>query len=297
MNVRAVEEELLSAFDRLPPQLQVAARWLLDHRDDVAFLSMREAARRAEVTPATMTRLAQRLGYSGFGDLRELFTRAARSREMPFHERAEGLRARRDLDGDSALIVDMLAVLSGHLRTLCEPETLSALARAADIIEHSERVFCVGARSGFAPVYLGAYLFSLIGEKTHLLDQAGSIGLDALRDLSPRDALVGLSISPYTRQTAEAVAYAAERGGQVIAITDSRTAPIARAATVAIIVPTDTPSFLQTMSPAFIVMECLAALVAARRGDRAVAAITKAEKLLSRFGSYTNQGNSRRRDT
>jgi len=297
MGIQAIEEELLSHFDRLPPQLQAAARWLLDHCDDVAFLSMREAARRADVTPATMTRLAQRLGFNGFADLRALFTNAVRSHGIPFHERAEGLRVRRDLDGDSALIVDMLAVVSGHLRTLCDPETLSAITRAADIIEDSERVFCVGARSGYAPVYLGAYLLSLIGEKTRLLDQAGGIGLDALRDVSERDVLVGLTIAPYTRQTVEAVIFAAERGVRVIAITDSRAAPIARAASATVVIPTETPSFLQTMTPAFLIMECLAALVAARRGDRAVDAITEAEDVLHRLGSYTNQGQSRRRES
>src|SRR5690606_29936712 len=132
------------------------------------------------------------------------------------------------------------------------------------IIQHCERAYWAGARSGFAPMHLGAYLLSLIGEKTRLLDQSGGIGLDALGDLSPADALVALSIAPYMTSTVEAVAFAIERRAQVVAVTDSRAAPIARHATVTIVVPTETPSFLQTMAPAFLVVECLAALVAAR---------------------------------
>lgn len=290
----AVEERLLSAFDGLPPQLKAAARWLLDNRDDVAFLSMRELAQLAGVTPATMTRLAQRLGFDGYADLRQLFADAVRARTVRFRERAEGLRARRDLDGDSALITDMMAVVSGHLRTLCEPDTQAALTRAADIIHASERVYWVGARSGFAPMHLGAYLLSLIGEKSRLLDQAGGIGLDALADASPADALVALSIAPYTKLTVEAVSYAVEGGAQVIAVTDSRAAPIARHATVSIVVPTETPSFLQTMTPALIAVECLAALVAAKRGQAAVDGIAKAEILLDRLGSYTSKKLARR---
>lgn len=288
MRVRAVEDQLLSAFDGLPTQLQIAARWLLDNGNDVAFLSMREAARRANVTPATMTRLAQRLGYDGFASLRTRFTDAVRASTRPFRQRAEGLRARRDLDGDAALITDTLAVVSGHLKALCEPDTLAAMGRAADIIQSSRQVCWVGARSGFAPVYLGSYLMSLIGGPTRLLDQAGGIGLDALGELTPSDALIAVSIAPYTTQTVEAVAYAAERGVQVIAVTDSRAAPIARPASVSIIVPTETPSFLHTMTPAFIVVECLAALVAARRGQAAVDAIARAEVLFDRLGSYAS---------
>ena len=88
--------------------------------------------------------------------------------------------------------------------------------------------------------------------------------------------------------------FAAERGATIIAITDSRASPIARLAREAIIVPIHTPSFLQTMTPAFIVVECLAALVAAKRGNAAVKAIEAVEAHLNRFGSYMTDGPRRR---
>ena len=50
---------IVEAFNGLSPQLQTAARYVLDCPDDVALLSMREQARRAGVPPATMTRLAE----------------------------------------------------------------------------------------------------------------------------------------------------------------------------------------------------------------------------------------------
>jgi DNA-binding MurR/RpiR family transcriptional regulator len=39
---------IVEAFDLLPPQLQTAARYMLDRPDDVALLSMREQARRGK---------------------------------------------------------------------------------------------------------------------------------------------------------------------------------------------------------------------------------------------------------
>ena len=61
---------IVEAFDILPPQLQTAARYMLDRPDDVALLSMREQARRAGVPAATMTRLAKRLGLEGYDQVR-----------------------------------------------------------------------------------------------------------------------------------------------------------------------------------------------------------------------------------
>src|SRR5690348_1496914 len=97
-----IAERLLAVFDDLPAQHQVAARWLMDHPDDAALLSMREQAKRAGVPPATMTRLAQRLGYDGFDGLRELYAASLRERADHFAGRTEKLLQRRALDGDAA---------------------------------------------------------------------------------------------------------------------------------------------------------------------------------------------------
>ena len=70
---------LKATFDELSPRLKEAARWVIDHPDDVALLSTREQARRAGVTPATMTRLAQRLGLAGYDGVRKLYADACGS--------------------------------------------------------------------------------------------------------------------------------------------------------------------------------------------------------------------------
>jgi len=290
MRTEDIHDRILLNFDAFPKQLKIAAKRLLDHPDDVALLSMRELAKRAGVTPATMTRLAQRLGFEGFEQLRQVYSDAVRERpytiQGSFQGRAEGLLARRNLDGDGALVADTLAGLSGHLRSLSEPETIANIGRAADLIVARDRLFCIGARSSYPAVYLGSYLLSLIGEQTFLVDGAGGIGIDRLRSLQNSDAVLALTIAPYSRNTVEAVAFAAARKATIVAITDSLASPIARHARASIIVPTDTPSFLQTMTPAFVVVECLAALVAAKRGKSAVKAIAEAGAHLDRFGSY-----------
>jgi DNA-binding MurR/RpiR family transcriptional regulator len=286
MEAGDLRDQILSTFETLPGQLQAAAKRLLDHPEDVALLSMRELAKRAEVPPATMTRLARRLGFDGFEPLRKLYADAVRGRPDTFKDRAEGLLARRDMDGDAVFVADMLAGLASHLQSLSDPHTASTISRAADLIVRQHRLFCVGARSSYPAMHLGSYLLSLIGEQTFLVDGAGGIGVDGLRSLTPSDAVLALTVAPYTRDTVDAVAFASERGAAIIAITDSLASPIARHAKEAILVPTGTPSFLHTMTPAFVVVECLAALVAAKRGKSAVAAIAEAEDHLDRFGSY-----------
>ena len=54
-----LRQKLIDRFDDMSPQLQQAARYLIEHPQEIALNSMRELARNANVQPATMTRLAK----------------------------------------------------------------------------------------------------------------------------------------------------------------------------------------------------------------------------------------------
>ena len=94
---------IVAAFDVLPAQLQTAARYMLDRPDDVALLSMREQARRAGVPPATMTRLAKRLGLDGYDSVRQLYAGAVRAGTLGFAGKAVAQVEAQKLRGEQAL--------------------------------------------------------------------------------------------------------------------------------------------------------------------------------------------------
>ena len=58
-------------LDGLSPELLRAARWVEAHPRDVALHSMRECARRADLAPATLTRLSRALGFPGFDAIKK----------------------------------------------------------------------------------------------------------------------------------------------------------------------------------------------------------------------------------
>lgn len=277
--------ELVDAFENLSDQLQAAARYVLDQPHDVALLSMREQARRAGVQPATMTRLAKRLGRSGYDDIRALYAEAMRG-EAGFAGRAGAQVARQKLHGDRAMAADMLATLGAQADALTEPASLEVLAEAAKRISAARRIYCLGQRSGHAVAWHLHYILSMLGKNSVLLDGFGGAGGDPIADAGPQDLLVAASVHPYTRQTIELARYAAGRGVRVIAITDSRVAPLAKLAGLTSVVPTDSPSFFHTMAPAFMVAEILGALVAGREGEAALDALQRFDAQLAARGVH-----------
>lgn len=284
---------IVEAFDLLPPQLQTAARYMLDRPDDVALLSMREQARRAGVPPATMTRLAKRLGLDGYDSVRELYAGAVRAGTLGFAGKAGVQVEVQALHGERALAAEMATMLSRQIAALAEPAALDRLADAASRLDEARRVYCLGLRSCHAAAWHFHYMLSLLGDKTVMLDDAGGTGLDAIRDAGTADALLVASVEPYARATIEGARYAADRDVPVVALTNSEVSPLAQIANNTILVATGSPSFFHTMTPLLAVAEILAALVAGRGGAKALAALEHTEAQLSAFGVHLPRRNGR----
>src|SRR5260370_1117990 len=262
-------QPIVEAFDALSPQLQTAARYVLDRPDDVALLSMREQARRAGVPPATMTRLAQRLGLEGYDQVRELYAGAVRAGALGFAGKAGAQVEAQKLRGERALASEMALTLSRQIAALAEPASLDRLADAAGRLHEARRIYCLGLRSCHAAAWHFHYMLSLLVDKTVMLDDAGGTGLDAIRDAGPDDVLLAASVEPYARATIDSARYAAGQGGPVGALTHSEYQPLAQIAAAAILVATESPSFFHTMTPLLPVAELLAPLVARRGGNKA----------------------------
>jgi len=286
---------IVEAFDALSPQLQTAARYMLDCPDDVALLSMREQARRAGVPPATMTRLAKRLGLEGYDEVRALYAGAVRDGTLGFAGKAGVQVEAQKLRGERALAADMALTLSRQIARLAETPTLDRLADAAGRLHQARRIYCLGFRSCHAIAWHFHYMLSLLGDKTVMLDDAGGIGLDAIRDAGKGDVVLAASVEPYARATIEGARYAAQQGVPVVALTDSEVSPLAQIAVAMIPAATESPSFFHTMTPLLAVAEILAALVAGRSGQKALDALTRTEAQLAAFGVHLPRRGTRER--
>ncbi len=278
MHTGPLADQIVQAFDAMSEQLQAAARYVLNQPRDVALLSMREQARQAGVQPATMTRLAKHLGLAGYEDIRQQYADAMRGEVTGFAGRVGAQAKNQKLKGDHALAADMLGGIAAQVGQLAQPAALDTLVDAAQRLSAARRIYCLGLRSSHSPAWHLHYILSLAGKHSIMLDAVGGIGADALNSATDADVMVAVSVQPYTRQTIEIADFAGEAGVPLIAVTDSPVAPLAQLAACTVMVPTGSPSFLHTMSPAFVVAEVLGALVAGQAGDTASAALASVDR-------------------
>ena len=128
--------ELCSALPSLPARLQQVGRFVAANDYDATTRSMRDLAAEAGADPASFTRLAKALGYSGWDELRAALTEARRpAPAAPFSGRTKGRR--HGPNAEISLVADKLeaeaAGLGAHLGRLGGRRGEGPACRAADL--------------------------------------------------------------------------------------------------------------------------------------------------------------------
>jgi DNA-binding MurR/RpiR family transcriptional regulator len=287
-------ERIIETFDDMPAQLQTGARYVLDRPRDVALLSMREQARQAGVQPATMKRLAKRLGMDGYDDVRELYAAAVRDGDLGFASKAGVQVLSQKLKGDKALAADILTSISHQIQQLATPAGLERIVDAARALASARRIYCLGLRSSHSIAWHLHYVLTLVGDRSVYIDGIGATGSDALARANNKDVLLVAGVLPYPRLTVELAEYAVAQGIAVVAITDSEVAPLAQIAQHTVIVSTESASFFHAMSPAFAVAEVLGAIIAGRSGDAALASLRNMEGHFAALNTHIKFRNNKK---
>ncbi len=277
--------QLIDAFPSLTPQLQKAARYMLENPEEVGLNSMRSVARDAGVKPATVSRLGKVLGFDGYEQLREPFRQRLRKSEPDFAARMQDLQNRGRPD-DMALVRELRAQELDNVAATLSDDNAAGIAAAAETLLDSRRVYVLGLRGAYAPAFLFHYAYQLFRDNSFLLDTTAGIFADQLRGIGADDTLLVISFPPYTQLTIDAVDYAVDAGAKLVAVTDSIISPVAAAAKHTIIAQRRSASFYHSFTAALAVTQALIALMVSRTGADSVRIAEEAEKQLSRISAY-----------
>lgn len=288
-----LRERIVSRFDNMSPQLQAAARYILQNPQEVMLLSMRELARKAGLKPATMTRFAKFMGLNGYADLRELYQEAIRTADEGFAVKARHQIESQSLEGDNALVTRMLGKLADQISSLSRPETVERIVAAVDLLANARKVYCLGVRSCHPVNWYFHYITSLVESRAVLLDGYGAVGTDPLIGGGQGDVLLVCSINPYAKVSYEIAKYCQSRNISIISITDSEVSPVKMISDVSILVSTESLTFFHTMTPAFAVGEILASVLAGRDGEKTMEMLWQTDEHLRALDVYVRSIPSR----
>jgi DNA-binding MurR/RpiR family transcriptional regulator len=269
-----VRDRILEHVEELPPQQRAIAEYLMDNLETVPFLSVPELARRCHVSEATIVRFGQRIGFSGFAELK-----------MALVELLQNRLGLEDETGDSELADDLIESVAVHesrnIRRTVESIDREVFAAIADRVFGADHVYTFGMGISAHIAELAAYTLVQVGIAAHPMSTSYSSPKEQVVTMAANDLLLVVSLPPYSRQSLELVSAAAEAGATTVALSDRLTAPASRRADLSLAVRSDNLTFTNAVAAMTVVVNALATAIATRHRDEAIDAFARISRVLS----------------
>ena len=269
----AVIKQLLASYERLPAQLQISARYIIDHPHEVGLQSMRTLATNAGVNPNSFVRLARQLGFEGYDDMRERFRDFVRGGMGSSPDRARWLQSMAKKGGSAEILGSMASACLANTEKMFEEQSISQLDQAVECMIRSKRVYILGLGLAYPLAYNFWYVARMAFGHFVLTPRHGSLPSDDFIHMTADDCLVALTFQPYRSETLSAVRQVKKMGAKTIGITDSTASTLFRESDIGLVSPTHTPQFFHSNSAVTALLESLCALLVARGGEKATQAI------------------------
>ena len=112
----------------------------------------------------------------------------------------------------------------------------AALKKAVDLLCNADCIWIAASRRSFPIAAYLDYALQHTEKRIGLVAALGSMHQGQMRSVRKGDVMIAISFSPYAEETIAVAKMAIERGARLVAISDSRMSPLAKLATVTLVV-------------------------------------------------------------
>lgn len=274
-----LHDRMQATGDRLTDADRRILEVLLSHPTESAFLSAAEITHRAGVHQASATKLAQRLGYAGYLDLRRGLQHDLLEGTTP----AERVQRRLEQAGGGDLLASLVSDEVAVLRDLPRQVPQTSLDRAAHmLVEAPHRYLFAQGNATVLGDLMGRRL-SRFGLLTTTLASSGRDLAEQMVSMGPGDVLVAFAFLRTPRHLPEVAAHCADVGARFLLVTDTLGAELGAEADIVLSGARGSGREFQSLTVPMAVTNALILTVARSAPELTGAALARLEKLLVRF--------------
>jgi DNA-binding MurR/RpiR family transcriptional regulator len=189
---------------------------LLANPREGAFLSLPELALRAAVHPTSAVRLAKKLGYGGYPELRSQLQTELLDVPPP----AERVRERLAHMSSGSILAALVHSEVAALQQLPELIFQADIDRAARAIIKARRIYVFGRNHAVALMQLMTLRLRRSGYAAQAIERFGIELADDLLDLSAKDLVIGFAFTKPPADLQKTLHYAERAGAKTMIISD-----------------------------------------------------------------------------
>jgi DNA-binding MurR/RpiR family transcriptional regulator len=253
---------------------------LVDQRHVTVFLSGPQLADRLGVHQAAATRLAQKLGYKGYPQLRTALQREM----MESQDAAKRMRRSVEKAEGKGYLEDLVASEIAALEYLVQTLPQQALDNAADAIFEARNVYLFGQGHALSVLSFLQRRLDRFGMTTLALTGRGRDIAERVVALDSNDVVIAMAFRKQPEGYAGLVAHAQSVGARTILISDLSGPEMTPRAEVILAAPRGrSGSEFQTPTVPFAIANSLLLTIAGRHEKRSIGALEKLSKLFKHF--------------
>ncbi|MDO5292558.1 MAG: MurR/RpiR family transcriptional regulator [bacterium] len=196
------------------------ADYILNNRIDTAFFNVKQLAKNADVSDASIIRFANFLGYTGYSQLQQLFQESTQSK-LKSNKTESELQDQ----SDTQLLEGIFQKEIQHIQVTYDNLNTEEFFHIADSIVNAKRVFIICGRSTRTLGSYFEYYLKLILDNVYFLDTFDG-NEEIFSKMGSDDVVIGITFKRYTKKTIELIEFVDKRNAKIIGITDFVTSPI-----------------------------------------------------------------------
>ena len=274
-----------SEFTKLSKGQKIIAQYILSNYDKAAFMTAAKLGETVGVSESTVVRFANAIGYEGYPELQKSLQELIKTK-LTTVQRVE---MSKEYSSDFTILKKVLKSDIDNIKGTLDEIDPQSIENVINKMITAKKIYIVGLRSSATiGEYLGFYL-NFILDNVVLVNYGISDVFEQILKIDSEDLVIGISFPRYSKRTFELLEYAKEQGASVVAITDSKLAPISTIAEDILITRSNMASFVDSLVAPFSVANALIVSVGMRKKADIKDSFDKLERIWKEYRIYDDK--------
>lgn len=272
-----------SRFPKLSKGQKLIAEYILKSYDKAAFMTAAKLGVSVGVSESTVVRFANELGFSGYPKLQKALQELIKNKLTT----VQRLELSNDYISEGYALKGVLKADMENIRATLEKINYNTFEEVVKKIFEAKRIYIIGLRSSTALAeFLGFYL-NIILQNVRTVGNGISDIFEQMINLEEGDLVIGIGFPRYASRTIDALAFAQDRGANVVAITDSLLSPLASKADYSLIAQSNMASFVDSLVAPLSVINALIIAVGMREKQSITTTFNSLEAIWKEYNVYS----------
>jgi DNA-binding MurR/RpiR family transcriptional regulator len=276
---KEIKVKIQNKFEELPRNQRKIANYFVDNFDKVSFLTVHDISLATSTSVASVVRFAQRIGFSGFSELREAIADSLQNHLSNLQDFS--LLDKRKIEKDLLTSVANLDIKNIN-------DTLNIIERGVfdrsiSMILNSNRIFTAGLGISYLLAEILAYQLNQVAIDATAFKNNYCPFSEQIPQLNKNDLIIMFSFPPYSKDTIEAAKIASEKKINLIAVTNKEASPITTFSKVNLIVHSENMLFTNSFAAISVLINALATAIALKNKSRTKLLQKETSEILEKY--------------